>query len=523
MTAIVMLAAAALCAIAEGPAQEAAPASAGPHLIPLPHTIEPRAGAPFVLRADTVIYVSGGAADGERIGRYLSDVIGIAAGPQPLRVEPSPSGGPAAGIHLRIAAPADGRAAGEGYELTVDEAAVTVTAAAPAGLFYGVQTLRQLLPASIEFEAVRANEKDPMRIAPIRIADAPRFEWRGAMLDVARHFFAVEDVKRYVDLISLYKLNRLHLHLADDQGWRIEIKSWPRLATHGGSTEVGGGPGGYYTQAQYAEIVAYARDRFVDVVPEIDMPGHTNAALASYAELNCDGQARPLYTGIEVGFSALCVDKDVTYKFIDDVVREIAALTPSPWFHVGGDEVKTLTPQQYTQFIDRVQAIVRARGKQVIGWDEIAPASLAPGTIVQHWRPDGAPTAAVAKGAKVVMSVANRAYLDMKYDNGTPIGLNWAANIEVRDAYDWDPADVAPGIPAQALAGVEAPIWSETLATIRDVEFMAFPRLPALAEVAWTREGARRWEDFRMRLAAHGPRFTALGVNFYRSPQVPWR
>ena len=523
MTAVVMLATAALCAIAVETGQDAPPPSPGPHLIPWPHTVEARSGAPFVLRADTVIYVSGGGADAERVGRYLSDVIGIAAGPQPLRVEPWRPGGPAGGIHLRIATPGAGRAAGEGYELTVDQTAVTIAAPAHAGLFYGVQTLRQLLPASIEFEAMRANEKDPMRIAPIRIADAPRFEWRGAMLDVARHFFAVEDVKRYIDLISLYKLNRLHLHLADDQGWRIEIKSWPRLATHGGTTEVGGTPGGYYTQAQYADIVAYARDRFIDVVPEIDMPGHTNAALASYAELNCDGQARPLYTGIEVGFSALCVDKDITYKFIDDVVREIAALTPSPWFHVGGDEVKTLTPQQYTQFIDRVQAIVRARGKQVVGWDEIAPASLAPGTIVQHWRPDGAPTAAVAKGAKVVMSVANRAYLDMKYDNTTPIGLNWAANIEVRDAYEWDPADVAPGIPAEALAGVEAPIWSETLATIRDVEFMAFPRLPALAEVAWTREGARKWEDFRVRLGAHGPRFTALGINFYRSPQVPWR
>jgi hexosaminidase len=407
--------------------------------------------------------------------------------------------------------------------LTVTAATATIVAPRHAGLFYGVQTFRQLLPASIEFDAVRADPKRPIRVAPVQIADAPRFEWRGAMLDVSRHFFKVEDVKRYIDLIALYKLNRLHLHLADDQGWRIEIKSWPNLARHGGSTQVGGGPGGYYTQAQYADIVAYARSRFIDIVPEIDMPGHTNAALSSYPELNCDGKAPAPYTGIEVGFSALCVDKDVTYRFIDDVVREIAALTPSPYFHIGGDEVKTLTPAQYVQFIERVQKIVRSHGKQVVGWDEIAPASLAPGTIVQHWRPDGSPAAAVKKGARVVMSVANRAYLDMKYDDGTPIGLNWAANIEVRNAYEWDPADIDPGIPESALAGVEAPIWSETLANMRDVEYMAFPRLLAIAEIAWTPGSARKWEDFRVRLGAHGPRFTALGINFYRAASVPWR
>lgn len=517
---IVALAAASSTADLSGSRQ---PPAGRPDLIPLPRAVEPRAGAPFVLGPQTVIHVPEGDAVAQRIGRYLSDVIGIAAGPESPRVEPSRGGAGAAGIHLRLGGAAGAAPDSESYELTVDGTAITITAPRHAGLFYGVQTLRQLLPPSIEHEAVRADEKNPIRVPPVHISDSPRFGWRGAMLDVARHFFTVDEVKHYINLISLYKLNRLHLHLADDQGWRIEIKSWPKLATHGGSTEVGGGPGGYYTQAQYADIVAYARDRFVTIVPEIDMPGHTNAALASYAELNCDGKPRPLYTGIEVGFSALCVDKDITYKFIDDVVREIAALTPAPYFHVGGDEVKTLTPAQYVQFIERVQKIVRSHGKQMVGWDEIAPAALLPGAVVQHWRPDGSPTAAVAKGAKVIMSVANRAYLDMKYDNSTPIGLNWAANIEVRDSYEWDPADVAPGISETALAGVEAPIWSETLANMRDVEFMAFPRLLAVAEIAWTPGDARKWEDFRVRLGAHGPRFTALGINFYRSPAVPWK
>jgi len=488
------------------------------NLIPVPQQVEPGSGEPFTLGPETVIYVPGGNPDAARIGKYLSGVIGLAAGPAAPRVENASSATSAPAINLRIG----GTASAEGYEIAVDAAAVTITASQPAGLFYGVQTFRQLLPAFIEFDAVRADKSRPLHVAPVRITDNPRFEWRGAMLDVARHFFSVDEVKRYIDLIALYKFNRLHLHLADDQGWRIEIKSWPKLATHGGSTEVGGGPGGYYTQAQYSELVAYARDRFITIVPEIDMPGHTNAALASYAELNCDGKARDLYTGIEVGFSSLCVDKDVTYRFIDDVVREIAKLTPTPYVHIGGDEVKTLTPQQYIQFIERVQKIVNSHGKHVVGWDEIAPAELWRTTIVQHWRPDGTPTAAVKQGAKIIMSVASRAYLDMKYDNSTPIGLNWAANIEVKDAYDWDPATIAKDVPESALLGVEAPVWSETLASIRDVEYMAFPRILAIAEIGWSPAAARKWDEFRVRLAAHGPRLSALGVNFYRSPSVAW-
>jgi len=213
----------------------------------------------------------------------------------------------------------------------------------PAGLFYGVQTLRQLLPAAVEYSAAFPR---PMRLPAARVVDAPRFAWRGAMLDVARHFIEAAEVKRFVDLMALYKLNRLHLHLSDDQGWRLEIRSRPNLTRHGGSTEVGGGPGGFYTQEQYADLVRYAQERFVTIVPEIDMPGHTNAALASYPELNCNGVAPALYTGTEVGFSALCVESEATYRWIDDVVREIAALTPGAYFHIGGEEGERLTHEQ---------------------------------------------------------------------------------------------------------------------------------------------------------------------------------
>ena len=316
-------------------------------------------------------------------------------------------------------------------------------------------------------------------------------------------------------------MNRLHLHLSDDQGWRIAVEAWPELAIHGGSTAVGGGPGGYYTQADYADLVAYARSRYVTVVPEIDMPGHTNAALASYPELNCDGEAPPLYTGVEVGFSSLCTGEEVTYRFVDDVVGEIAALTPGAYFHVGGDEAAATDAAGYVAFVERVQAIVRAHGKQMVGWEEIAQVDLAPNSIVQIWH--GAQIQQVLQqGARVIMSPANRAYLDMKYDESTPLGLSWAGYVDVETAYTWDPATQVEGLSGEGLLGLEAPLWSETLETLADVEFMAFPRLAGYAEIGWSPAVGRSWDEYRLRLAAHGPRLRAMGVNFYPSPQVPW-
>ena len=510
------------CARAPRPATPAAARSKPMQhtLVPRPTSFEPGTGDGFVVSPTTAIYVPAGNEDLLRIGRFLSDWIGIAAAPMPPRVDVG-TPPPRDAIVLQLGQIAE--TAGEAYELTVTAERIVISSRYASGVFYGVQTLRQLLPPFVEHEATRADASRPVRAPAVRISDSPRFAWRAAMLDVARHFFSVDDVKRYMDLMALHKLNCLHLHLSDDQGWRIEIKSWPNLALEGGKSEVGGGTGGFYTQQDYSELVAYGRDRGITLIPEIEMPSHINAALASYAELNCDGVARQRYTGIEVGFSAVCVDKDVTYKFIDDVVREISALTPGPYFHIGGDEVRTLlTPQQYIAFIERAQSIVQANGKEMIGWDEIASAQLLKTTVVQHWRPDSPPAQAAAKGNRIVMSLANRAYLDMQYDPSSPIGLHWAAYIDVPDAYNWDPVAVAKGIPESTIIGLEAPLWTETAASIRDVEWLAFPRLAALAEVAWSR-GERDWSEFAPRLAAQAPRWTALGINFYRSPKVPWR
>jgi hexosaminidase len=489
-------------------------------IVPAPVSVEAAAGTWFALGRSTRILTPPGSAEAATAGELLAGVLRPSTG-LPLPVSPATAAAPGDAISLELTG--DGRLGDEGYELTVTGGSATVRASRPAGLFMGTQTLRQLLPAAVEAPTVRPG---PWRLPGGRIADRPRFAWRGAMLDVARHFFTVAEVKRFIDLLALYKLNVLHLHLTDDQGWRIDIRSRPRLAGHGGSTQVGGGPGGHYTQPEYAELVAYARDRHITVVPEVDMPGHTNAALASYGELSCDGRPRELYTGTEVGFSSLCVDEPATWRFLDEVLGELAALTPGPWLHVGGDEVRTLSDRQYGGFVERVQELVRAHGKRAIGWQEIAKARLQPTTAVQWWDPRSGGDAvreAVRQGTRVVLSPAPRTYLDMKYDEHTPLGLDWSGHVEVRDAYDWDPATELEGVGEDDVLGVEAPLWSETLRSIADVERMTLPRLPAVAEVGWSPAEVRRdWDGFRRRLAAHGPRWSAMAADYHPSPQVPW-
>jgi len=512
----------AACAGAPKPATapSTAPAAARGEisLVPLPASLE-RASGGFTIGDRTVLAVVTQDQAAQRVAQQLADLIRRSTG---IAIPRNTDAGATGEGRIVLRLDEQQKTLGaEGYQLTIGPQSLLLVAPTPAGLFYGVQTIRQLLPPASEYQAVYYDKPQPVTLPALTIRDQPRYEWRGAMLDVARHFFTVEEVQRYVDLLALHKINRLHLHLADDQGWRIEIKKWPDLTTKGGTSEVGGTPGGFYTQAQYAQLVAYAADRFVTIVPEIDMPGHTNAALSSYAELNCSGTAPAPRFDTEVGYSSLCVDKEVTYRFIDDLVTEIAAMTPGAYFHAGGDEVKTLTPAQYKAFVERVQTIVQKHGKQMIGWDEIAATTLLPSSIVQHWRPD-ASKGEVARAPKLILSPADRAYVDMKYDEQTALGLKWASLISVQRAYDWDPARIVADAPAGAVLGVEAALWSETAAALRDVEFLAFPRLAAIAEIGWTPQERRSWGSFRQRLGAQGPRWTALGINFYRAPDIPW-
>ncbi|WP_328463134.1 beta-N-acetylhexosaminidase [Actinoplanes sp. NBC_00393] len=481
-------------------------------VLPAPAEAVPDPEAAFPLTRDTVIVASGAAVP---VAEQLADAFRPATG-FPLKVVPA-----AATNAIALTLADDGAAGDEGYRLDVRTDAVSLRAAQPAGLFAGVQTLRQLLPP--EIDAPKAQHRD-WAIPGGRIVDRPRFAYRGAMLDLARHFHTPDEVRRYIDQISRFKINHLHLHLADDQGWRIQIDSWPRLATVGGGkgTGVRGIGGGYLTKDDYRALVRYAADRFVTIVPEIDMPGHVNAAQVAYPELTCDGLAPKPRIDIRVGYSSLCAGKEITYRFAEDVIREVAELTPGKYLHIGGDEAHSTPHADYLAFQARVLPLVRKYGKIAVGWQEIAAAPAARDAIVQYWNHEGDPAPIVASGAKVLVSPADRAYLDMQYDLLTPGGLHWAGTTEVDDAYGWDPGRVLSGVPEDLILGVEAPLWSETLRDLADLEFLAFPRLVAHAELGWSPRATHDWESFRARLGAYGPRWTRQGVRFYRSPQIRW-
>ena len=494
-------------------------------VIPRPAS-EVATGGTFSLSAEAGIYVEPATDELKAIGQYLADHLNPSTG-YAIQVQGT-DGAPTRGsITLRLGG-ADPALGDEGYELTITPEQVRLSANQPAGLFYGVQTIRQLLPPAIDSSSIQPG---PWIMETGTITDSPRFAWRGAMLDVARHFFSVGEVTRYIDLLAYYKINRLHLHLSDDQGWRIQIKSWPDLTVAGSSLEVGGTPGGYYSQADFTAIVDYARSRYITVVPEIDMPGHINAALVSYPELTCDGLAPEPYTGTSSPSVSLCASKDITYTFLEDVIGELAALTPGLYIHIGGDEAQATSLTDYIDFFQRVQAIVAANGKQAVGWEDMARSPLLPGTILQHWTPAQSTgrqaiqqpvQSAVQDGAKVIMSPADKAYLDMKYQPATTLGQDWAGYVNVETAYGWDPATLFQGVKEKDILGVEAPLWSETLKSMDDLEYMAFPRILDMAEIGWTPQARRDWEGYKLRLAAQAARLEALDVQYYPSPEVPW-
>ena len=485
-------------------------------LIPKPVYLE-ATNSSFKLSRKTIIYVDGSSEELYQIGQYLAEHLRPSTGFS-LPVKVKSKKGKKGNITLSLSNNIQVQEK-EGYKLTISEEQVLLEAKTAAGIFRGIQTIRQLFPSEIE-----KDEKQNMawRIATGTIIDYPEYAYRGTMLDVSRHFFGIADVKQYIEYLAYYKLNALHLHLSDDQGWRIEIKSWPKLTSIGGQTQVDGGKGGFYTQEEFKDLVRYASERYITIVPEIDMPGHTNAALASYAGLNCDSVARELYTGTNVGFSTLCTDKEITYKFVDDVIREISEMNTGPYMHIGGDESHVTPLKDYIPFINRVKKIVESHGKTMIGWDEIANAEIDSTNLIQFWSNAKNANMGIKKGAKVIVSPAQRAYLDMKYDSTTKLGLNWAAYIEVDQAYNWDPVNYTKGLKRKNILGIESPLWSETVTTLDEIEFLAFPRLAAHAEIGWTAYKSRTWDNFKQRLGKQGENIDALGIDFYHSPKVPW-
>jgi N-acetyl-beta-hexosaminidase len=409
----------------------------------------------------------------------------------------------------------------EAYTINVASEQITLTANTPAGLFRGVQTLRQLFGAEIE-SATPLSDK-AWSVACAEIKDSPAYEYRGLMLDVARHFFTKDIIMRQIDLAASYKINKIHLHLTDDQGWRIEIKSRPALTEVGSVGAVTvlpwglkiGGEGGYYTQEDFKEIVAYAAARYMEVIPEIDMPSHTNAALSAIPELNPNGKlAKPRYD-IEVGYSTLQARSEATYVFIDDVIKEVAAISPSPYFHIGGDEADSTSKEDYNYFFERVSAIAKKYGKTTIGWNPYeGSAGVVGDSILQNWDGTlGSSDLADSKGLRVILSPAN-AYIDQRYNDDyekSHLGLQWRGFITLKTSYEWYPRQLSPN---SKLLGIESTLWTETVVSSDDMDYLIYPRLMANAEVGWTGDEGRSFDEFMLRLPAQFARLDMLGVKY---------
>jgi hexosaminidase len=532
-----------------------------PQVVPVPVSMTTVPGQSFTLAHGARIVVAPG---GRSVAEQLAAILRPSTGyPLPV-LTGSGAGAAPGGIVLSLTR--DSALGSEGYRLDVTSEGVQLQAAAPAGLFYGVQTLRELLSPWIESSTVQPG---PWTVPAVHINDHPRYRYRGVMLDIARHFEPPAAVKRLIDDASAFKINVLHLHVSDDQGFRIAINGRPELTDIGSQFSVNNDPGGYWTQAEYMDVVRYAAAHYMTVVPEVDTPGHNNAIIMSYntgptppypvfPDINCGANKPPVWNlSFDVGYSALCPDSDHTWAILTDIITQLTAMSPGPYYHLGGDEVPTslLTADQYKAFIDRESQIIKARDKIVMGWADISSAGFdqpgAPQAVAQFWNNadpagPGGDTAriAVQKGMQVVMSPANHTYLDMQQFPGSPLGLNWAGILDVSDFYNWSGSTSDPGtyIPARTsggvtlpavtdanIIGVEAPIWSETLRTIQNIEFQAFPRLAATAEIGWSPRydpvaaPDRTLASFEARLAGRGAAWQIRNQNFYASTQVPWR
>lgn len=427
----------------------------------------------------------------------------------------------------------------EGYFLSVAKNQVTIEALAPAGVFYGVQTFSQLLPGVIG--SAQPATGIPWQVPCVRVEDRPRFRWRGVHLDVCRHFFPLECVKKYIDVLSKYKINTFHWHLTEDQGWRIEIKKYPKLTEVGAwrrETMDDGQPhGGFYTQEEIREIVDYAGKRFVTIVPEIEMPGHSLAALAAYPELSCSGG--PFRVGTEWGliYDVYCAGNDKTFEFLQDVLTEVVELFPGEFIHIGGDEVPNLRWQNCVKcqarikaeglsgeealqsyFIQRIEKFLNAKGKRLIGWDETLEGGLAPNATVMSWRGVAGGIEAAKSGHDVVMSPYSHCYFDYyqgEYDEPRAIG----GFLPIDKVYSYEP--VPPELTAteaRRVLGAQANLWTEYMPDFQQVEYMLLPRLLALSEVVWTKKELRNFEEFSLRLIPHYGRLAAMGLNFRLPP-----
>jgi hexosaminidase len=519
-------------------------------IIPEPVSVKEGTGN-FRLTGETNIEISSAELSG--LGKYLSEKLAPATGFSPkVNTVASFSNG---SIQLRLSGK---RATNkEAYDLTVTPMAVTITADSSAGLFYGIQTLLQLLPNEIESRK-QANNVE-WTIPAVTINDYPRFGWRGAMLDVARHFFTMEEVKHFIDNMVKYKYNVLHFHLTDDQGWRIEIKSLPKLTEVGAwrpervgkwgntlkpSPDEPKKYGGYYTHDDIRELVKYAGDRFVTILPEIEGPGHSLATVASYPELSCTDSNYYVSVGDKIinwhskGFTALldntlCPANEKVYAYLDKIFTEVAELFPSEYIHMGGDEcpkdfwrnnprIKSFMQKEnlkdmnevQSYYVKRVEKILKSKGKKLIGWDEILEGGLPPDATVMSWRGMKGGIRAAKDGHKVVMSPYNHAYYDLY--QGDPLAEPPTYEmVRLRDSYKFEP--VPEGVDPSMILGGQGNVWTEQLQNMRAVEYMVWPRALAVAEVVWSPKGKKNWGNFVSRVENEFNRMDYAQVKYSRS------
>jgi hexosaminidase len=448
-------------------------------------------------------------------------------------------------IHLLLHGAIDNR---EGYRLEINATGIRITGGSAAGVFRGIQTLLQLVPAG---------KKAPYTLTGMEVNDAPRFFYRGMHLDVGRHFFPVSFIKKYIDYLARYKYNNFHWHLTEDQGWRIEIKKYPLLTSKGGCREgtiIGRYPGtgndnqkycGYYTQAQIKEVVRYATQRHINIVPEIEMPGHSSAALTAYPELGCTGGPYKVQQTWGVFEEVFCAGNDKTFSFLQDVIDEVVALFPSPYIHIGGDECPKESWKKCTgcqqrikaqglkdehelqsYFIQRMEKYINSKGRNIIGWDEILEGGLAPNATVMSWRGEEGGIEAAKQKHTVIMTPGSHCYFDHSQTrNEDSVTIGGYTTVEKVYSYEPIPA-VLNEEQSKYVLGAQGNVWTEYMKYPSKVEYMIFPRLLALSEVLWSSKTKRNWKDFEPRLLQHLGRLKQKGVNFstaYFDPGVEIR
>ena len=531
-------------------------------IIPQPVSLEKKGGN-FEFNSYSVIEVPDKTPEVQLVSRFLAQQLLKSTG-FPVRIQLSGDAKDSKGTTIAISLnrKEDAAIGNEGYTLEVASSLVILRANKPAGLFYGAQTLLQLFPKEIE-----SNEliKKPYWVLPgCKITDYPRFGWRGLMLDVSRHFFSKKDVLRFIDDMVKYKYNILHWHLTDDQGWRIEIKSYPKLTEIGAwrvprvgkmfqmeppSANEARTYGGFYTQEDIKEIVQYAKDRFINVLPEIDVPGHSVAAVASYPELSCTPASYRVNSGEKMiewppgghfyGLidNTLCPANEKVYEFLDNVFTEVASLFPFEYIHMGGDEtarnfweksdaIKGLMKKEnlkdldevQSYFVNRVEKIIESKGRKLIGWDEILQGGLPPNAAVMSWRGEKGGIEAAKQNHKVVMTPSQYVYLD--YNQGDaymepPI----YASLRLQKTYQYEP--VPEGVNPKLVLGSQGNLWTEQVPNIRSAQYMTWPRGLALAETMWSPKEKKNWNDFVARVEKHFERLEIAQTKFARTMYDP--